>query len=77
MRLVTARLMAGALPYTTVTLDPVTQVARYADADGRLIEFGKHGTSRATNTASVSGGGDGNGPQPQIADDNTTDYTPD
>ncbi|MFD6907597.1 putative ATP-grasp-modified RiPP [Streptomyces sp. NPDC060077] len=75
--LVTDRLPVGSSPYATVTLDPVTQTARYADTAGRPVEMGKHGTSRTTGTASVSGGGDGNGPQSQTQDDNTTDYESD
>jgi putative ATP-grasp target RiPP len=77
LRLVTDRLLVGPPSYATVTLDPVTQIARYADATGRPVEMGKHGTSRTTGTASVSGGGDGNGPQPQTQDDSTTDYESD
>ncbi|MFD0214602.1 putative ATP-grasp-modified RiPP [Streptomyces hirsutus] len=77
MGLVTDRLPAGPPPYATVTLDPATQTARYADLAGRAVEMGKHGTSRTTGTASVSGGGDGNGPRPQKQDDSTTDYESD
>ncbi|MEU5525061.1 putative ATP-grasp-modified RiPP [Streptomyces sp. NPDC047860] len=60
-----------------MTLDPVAQTARYADAAGRPVEMGKHGTSKTIGTPSVSGGGDGNGPQPQTQDDSTTDYESD
>jgi hypothetical protein len=37
----------------------------------------KHGTNKTKGTASVSGGGDGQKPQPQTQDDNTTDYESD
>ncbi|WP_121708854.1 putative ATP-grasp-modified RiPP, partial [Streptomyces sp. E5N91] len=49
----------------------------YTDAVGRVVEMGKHGTSRTSGTASVSGGGDGQQPQPQSQDDTTTDYESD
>lgn len=39
--------------------------------------MGKHGTSKTTGTASMSGGGDGQNPQPQTQDDHTTDYESD
>ncbi|MEU3035900.1 putative ATP-grasp-modified RiPP [Streptomyces griseoaurantiacus] len=77
MRLITERLPVGPSAYTTVMLDEGTQTARYTDAEGRPIEMGKHGTSRTKGTASVSGGGDGQSPQPQTQDDNTTDYESD
>ncbi len=35
LRLVTDRLPVGPPPYATVTLDPVTRTARYADSAGR------------------------------------------
>ncbi|MGW0461152.1 putative ATP-grasp-modified RiPP [Streptomyces tendae] len=77
LRLVTDRLPTSPAPYTSVTLDPATQTARYTDAVGRVVEMGKHGTSRTSGTASVSGGGDGQQPQPQAQDDTTTDYESD
>lgn len=77
MRLVTDRLPVGPPSYAAVTLDASTQTARYTDAAGQVVEMGKHGTSRTTGTASVSGGGDGQKPQPQTQDDNTTDYESD
>ncbi|WP_240045839.1 putative ATP-grasp-modified RiPP [Streptomyces sp. L-9-10] len=77
MRLVTDRLPVGPSSYTTVILDEATQTARYTNAIGQVIEMGKHGTSKAKGTASVSGGGDGQTPQPQTQDDNTTDYESD
>ena len=77
MRLVTDRLPVGPPSYAAVTLDPSTQLARYTDAAGQVVEMGKHGTSKTTGTASMSGGGDGQNPQPQTQDDNTTDYESD
>ncbi|MFG1879557.1 putative ATP-grasp-modified RiPP [Sphaerisporangium sp. NPDC049003] len=77
MRLVTDRLAVGPPSYARVTLDPSTQTARYFDPAGQPVEMGKHGTNKSTNTASMSGGGDGKDPQPQTKDDNTTDYEPD
>ncbi|MFG2162911.1 MULTISPECIES: putative ATP-grasp-modified RiPP [Streptomyces] len=60
-----------------VELDAATQTARYTDTAGQVVEMGKHGTSKTTGTASMSGGGDGQNPQPQTQDDNTTDYESD
>jgi putative ATP-grasp target RiPP len=77
LRLVTDRLPVRPPSYATVVLDGPTQTARYTDAVGQVIEMGKHGTSRTTGTASVSGGGDGQNPQPQTQDDHTTDYESD
>ncbi|WP_316762587.1 putative ATP-grasp-modified RiPP [Streptomyces herbicida] len=77
MRLVTDRLPVGEPSYAAVALDAVTQTARYTDSAGRLVEMGKHGTSKTSGTASMSGGGDGQNPQPQTQDDNTTDYESD
>ncbi|WP_434600108.1 putative ATP-grasp-modified RiPP [Streptomyces sp. A5-4] len=77
MRLVTDRLPVGPPPYAAVALDASTQTARYTDTAGQVVAMGKHGTSKTTGTASMSGGGDGNNPQPQTQDDNTTDYESD
>lgn len=77
MRLVTDRLPVGPPSYAAVTLDPSTQTARYTDAAGQVVEMGQHGTNKTTGTASMSGGGDGQTPQPQTQDDNTTDYESD
>ncbi|MFD4144082.1 putative ATP-grasp-modified RiPP [Streptomyces sp. NPDC058572] len=77
MRLVTDRLPVGPPSYAAVTLDPLSQTARYTDTAGQVVEMGKHGTSKTTGTASMSGGGDGQNPQPQTQDDNTTDYESD
>ncbi|MFF5143611.1 putative ATP-grasp-modified RiPP [Streptomyces sp. NPDC013157] len=77
MRLVTDRLPVGAPAYVSVVLDAASQTAVYTDAAGQVVEMGKHGTSKTTGTASVSGGGDGQKPQPQTQDDNTTDYESD
>nr|WP_276207591.1 putative ATP-grasp-modified RiPP [Streptomyces humi] len=77
MRLVTDRLPVGPPPYVSVVLDAASQTAEYRDSSGRVVEMGKHGTSKTAGTASVSGGGDGQQPQPQTQDDNTTDYESD
>ncbi len=65
MRLVTDRLPAGPPSYAAVELDGATQTARYTDTAGQVVEMGKHGSSKTTGTASMSGGGDGQNPQPQ------------
>ncbi|MFC8075168.1 putative ATP-grasp-modified RiPP [Streptomyces sp. NPDC057307] len=54
MRLVTDRLPAGPPSYATVTLDPVTQTARYTDTAGQVVDMGRHGTSKTKGTASMS-----------------------
>ncbi|WP_399939689.1 putative ATP-grasp-modified RiPP [Streptomyces sp. BBFR25] len=77
LRLVTDRLPVSPVPYSSATLDATTQTARYTDATGQVVEMGKHGTSRTSGTASVSGGGDGQQPQSQSQDDTTTDYESD
>ncbi|MCI3221008.1 putative ATP-grasp-modified RiPP [Streptomyces sp. NP-1717] len=77
MRLVTDRLPVRPPSYATVTLDPVTQTARYTDTLGQAVEMGKHGTSKTNGTASMSGGGDGQRPPEQTQDDNITDYESD
>ncbi|WP_331726322.1 putative ATP-grasp-modified RiPP [Streptomyces sp. NBC_00470] len=77
MRLVTDRLPVGPPSYATVTLDATTQTARYTDTAGRMVAMGRHGTSKTTGTASMSGGSDGENPKPQTQDDNTTDYESD
>ena len=84
LRLMTDRLPVAPPLYAGVELDPVTQIARYTDADGLVIEMakdpGKHGTSKTKGTASMSGGsagGDGEAPKPQSQDDVTTDYESD
>lgn len=77
MRLVSDRLPVGPPAYATVLLDSATQTARYLDPAGEPVQMGKHGTSKTSGTASMSGGGDGEKPQPQKQDDNTTDYASD
>ena len=77
LRLVTDRLPVSPPSYASVVLDGDTQTARYTDAAGQVVEMGMHGTSKTKGTASMSGGGDGQKPQPQTQDDNTTDYESD
>ncbi|MET8831935.1 putative ATP-grasp-modified RiPP [Streptomyces sp. NPDC004610] len=80
LRLVTDRLPVAPPPYAGVELDPLTQLARYTDEAGQVVEMGKHGTSKTKGTASMSGGsggGDGEKPKPQVQDDVTTDYESD
>ncbi|MGA5132401.1 putative ATP-grasp-modified RiPP [Streptomyces blastmyceticus] len=77
MRLITDRLPVSPPSYAAVTLDASTQTAQYTDTTGQVVEMGKHGTSKTTGTASMSGGGDGQNPQSQTQDDHTTDYESD
>lgn len=77
MRLVTDRLPVGPPAYVAVALDASTQTTRYTDSTGQVVEMGRHGTNQTTPTTSMSGGGDGNNPQSQTADDSTPDYESD
>ncbi|WP_407705995.1 putative ATP-grasp-modified RiPP [Streptomyces yaizuensis] len=80
LQLVSDRLPVSPPLYARVELDPLTQLARYTDVAGQVVEMGKHGTSKTKGTASMSGGsggGDGQAPQPQVQDDVTTDYEAD
>lgn len=45
---------ACAQPYVTVTVDPVTQTGVFRDGWGLVVEMGKHGTSRGTETSPQS-----------------------
>lgn len=72
----TARLPLS-IPKGRAVLDPATQTSLFITEDGQVIELGKHGTNKSTSTTSYSGGGDGTDPQPQVADDSTTDYEQD
>jgi putative ATP-grasp target RiPP len=36
--------------FTTSEVDPVTQLAVFRDARGKVVEMGKHGTSKGTET---------------------------
>lgn len=78
---VTTRLPLAPAAYSTATLDPVTQTGRFRDASGHQVDMGRHGTNKTIGTTSRSGGGKGgdggNGPQPEVNDDNTVDYAPD
>lgn len=47
-------LTATEVPFTTVTIDPNTQTGVFRDRDGRVVEMGKHGTSSATSTSTVT-----------------------
>ncbi|MCT9144166.1 putative ATP-grasp-modified RiPP [Streptomyces violarus] len=48
--------------YARVELDRTTQTARYFDADGHVLEMGKHGTSSGTSPATNTGNpSDGSG----------------
>lgn len=37
-------------PFATVAIDPVTQTGVFRDAEGLVVEMGKHGTSKGTET---------------------------
>ncbi|MFF4482552.1 putative ATP-grasp-modified RiPP [Streptomyces sp. NPDC001520] len=42
------------MPFTTVTIDPDTQTGVFRDRDGLAVEMGRHGTSSATSTSTVT-----------------------
>ena len=41
-------------PYSSVTLDPATQLGVFTDHAGAVIEMGKHGTSKGTETSTTT-----------------------
>ncbi|WP_349256486.1 putative ATP-grasp-modified RiPP [Streptomyces luomodiensis] len=45
---------AAEMPFTTVTIDPDSQTGVFRDRDGLVVEMGKHGTSSATSTSTVT-----------------------
>ena len=45
---------AAEMPFTTVTIDPDTQTGVFRDRDGLVVEMGRHGTSAATSTSTVT-----------------------
>ncbi|MFJ4185338.1 putative ATP-grasp-modified RiPP [Kitasatospora sp. NPDC089509] len=42
------------LPYTSVVIDPATQLGVFRDGAGLVVEMGKHGTSAGTETSTVT-----------------------
>ncbi|WP_424211180.1 putative ATP-grasp-modified RiPP [Streptomyces sp. BI20] len=42
------------MPHVTVTIDPVTQLGVFRDANGQVVEMGKHGTASSTGTSSTT-----------------------
>jgi len=45
---------AAQMPFTSVAIDPDTQTGVFSDRDGLVVEMGKHGTSSATSTSTVT-----------------------
>ncbi|WP_282687050.1 MULTISPECIES: putative ATP-grasp-modified RiPP [unclassified Streptomyces] len=41
-------------PHASVTLDPDSQLGVFTDRAGTVIEMGKHGTARGTETSTVT-----------------------
>ena len=41
-------------PHASVAVDPDTQLGVFRDRDGRVVEMGKHGTSRGTETSTTT-----------------------
>ncbi|MEU0274914.1 putative ATP-grasp-modified RiPP [Streptomyces sp. NPDC006307] len=39
------------LPFSTVEIDPATQLGVFRDRHGRVVDMGRHGTSSATETS--------------------------
>ncbi|MFC4586967.1 putative ATP-grasp-modified RiPP [Sphaerisporangium corydalis] len=75
----TEHLPAAPPPYETTSFDPETQLTRFYDAQGAIVDMGKDGTSRTFVTVTVSkgGGGDGSGGAAQVADDSNNDTATD
>ncbi|MET9529227.1 MULTISPECIES: putative ATP-grasp-modified RiPP [unclassified Streptomyces] len=42
------------LPHASVTVDPVTQLGVFRDRAGHVVEMGKHGTSKGTETSTTT-----------------------
>ncbi|MEU7863460.1 putative ATP-grasp-modified RiPP [Nonomuraea sp. NPDC049141] len=63
----TERLPATPLPYTTVQLDPGSQVTRFYDHQGGIVDMGTFAT------VTMSKPGDGAANAPNVADDSNTD----
>ncbi|MFJ2702777.1 putative ATP-grasp-modified RiPP [Streptomyces sp. NPDC087428] len=42
------------VPHASVTVDPVTQLGVFRDRAGRVVERGKHGTSKGTETSTTT-----------------------
>ncbi|WP_030907403.1 putative ATP-grasp-modified RiPP [Streptosporangium amethystogenes] len=74
----TQRLPEVLPPYETTSFDPATQLTRFYDAGGAVVDMGK-GTNRSFVTVTVSrgGGGDGSGGAAQVADDSENDSASD
>ncbi|MFD8462258.1 putative ATP-grasp-modified RiPP [Streptomyces antimycoticus] len=45
---------AAEMPFITVTIDPDTQTGVFRDRAGLVVEMGRHGTSSATSTSTVT-----------------------
>ncbi|MEU4175058.1 putative ATP-grasp-modified RiPP [Streptomyces sp. NPDC026589] len=41
-------------PHTSVALDPDTQLGIFADRVGTVVEMGKHGTAKGTETSTIT-----------------------
>lgn len=52
----------GSADYADVRIDPDTQTAVFLDADGRVMEMPKHGTSTGTRESTQTSKGDGQNP---------------
>ncbi|MFJ9691568.1 putative ATP-grasp-modified RiPP [Kitasatospora sp. NPDC101183] len=42
------------LPFATVSIDPATQLGVFKDHAGLVVEMGKHGTSKGTETSTTT-----------------------
>ncbi|MEV7005539.1 putative ATP-grasp-modified RiPP [Streptosporangium sp. NPDC051022] len=60
-------------PYATTELDPVSQLTRFYDAQGTLVDMSREGTSRAYLTVTMSRPEDGSQNAPQGGDDTRND----
>ncbi|MET9344238.1 putative ATP-grasp-modified RiPP [Nonomuraea sp. NPDC003804] len=69
----TERLPEAALPYTTTSLDPASQLTVFYDGRGGIVDMGKGSTNRAYATITKSRPGDGSQNAPNVADDSNND----
>lgn len=61
------------LPYARTELDPVSQLTRFYDVQGVLVDMSREGTSRAYLTVTMSRPEDGSQNAPQGGDDTKND----
>ncbi|MFD9939478.1 putative ATP-grasp-modified RiPP [Nonomuraea sp. NPDC059023] len=69
----TQRLEVARLPYVMVRVDPDTQIARFYDEQGTIVEMASKGTNRSYLSGTLSRPGDGSKNAPDVPDDSQND----